>query len=577
MYCYSVAPKSKTMSQDTYDYLSDEALPIGAIVEMPLGRTKTLGVIIGKTSQSKFATKKILRKISLGAAFTSTQIALAKTIQDEYLSAFGETLFSFLPIMNIGDIKKISAIRSVSKRKAQKGELFLSSQSNRLNYYSEVAANLTGQVLFILPEIKEIEDFRLKLKKLLPNKTVLAYHSRKKSEEKFKIWQRLLSGEPIIIIASRQGALLPFTDLSLTCIDDPLNFSYGEDQSPYYQAFFVLRKLHDLMGGKIIIGQNFPDTSSYIAHLKGKLYLKTLKPMLKIKTAGTFNKFAQNLELLGEIKKTISRRGRICFVGPWKNQIRIVCKDCSNQIICRQCKSKYFDENSLNCATCGKQIQTCNSCRSHKLRKIGFSYKTIEDKIGEVFPEYKDKISSGAEKRANSVFIVAAPNEIAQTSLNFDIAIFPNFDRMADFPAIGYKQKIFHLIYDLPKYYVKSVFLMGEDLTENTFATQIKNFNFKDFLNEEIKTRNDLSIPPFGYAVEVLTKSRSEKTAIEEINKISKEINKELMIISGNGADMGKIKALFFVKNKDWPKLKEKLKSTKVRNIYFRINQGDYL
>ena len=578
MYIYKIAPKSKTQKQDTYDYLSDDPLESGTIVQIELGRSKIAGIVIAEAERKTFATKKILKILSKGPAFTAAQIELARKIKEEYLSAFGETLFAFLPTMNVSDIKLLGAPRSRTKRISRKSELFLSSFPSRLSYYTQLASKDQKQVLIVLPEIDQIDQAYKNLKKLLPHKKIFTYYSSLKSDQKRKIWNEALGGNDLIVISTRHGLLLPFTNLSLTCLDDPLNFAYQEDQAPYYQAFLVARKLRETVGCNMVIGESIPDMVSFVAYKKNNLEVRKVESHLKIKLSPPFSKFGQNIALLNEIERTLSRGKRVCFIGPWRNQIKLACSACETNIRCAKCNSEFFDEEIYSCTICAGHVLNCPNCKGIKLRAVGFSYKLIEDEIAKTFPRYKNAITQAPDHFKDHQIIIASPNDIMESKVHLSLAVFPYFDKMIDFAALGYRHKIFRLVFDLAKLQTEEVFLCGENLSENRFSVQVARYDWRNFLDDELQNRSKLKLPPFSKAIIAVCKAKTIDLVRKQFDRITMETGIEILPLrEQKQAEYVRQKGLFFVPNTRWPKIKTILVKTKLKNCHFEIDRGEYL
>lgn len=578
MYIYKIAPKSKSRNRDTYDYISPLEIKPGTIVRIELGRSKVNGVVLGISSEKKFATKQILKLVSLGPMLTENQIKLAKLIQNEYMSALGETLFAFIPTMNIGDIKKIGGDTAVARRKNQNDELLITSNSNRNYFYTELLFKTEGQSLIVLPEISQIDSLYKKLQKILPNKKIYRYYSSIKSEQKRIIWSELLKGSNAILLTTRHGLLLPFTNLSLICIDDPLNFAYQEDQAPHYQAFFVARKLKNLFGCKLIIGESVPDLNSFAAYKNKKISLRPMKNNLKISASPPFFKFGEDINLIKIIRDSLQRKNRVCFIGPWQNQVGLICGDCKTGIDCQNCGGEDFDQDTLSCVKCFSSTPLCQNCKSPKIKPVGFSYKAIKSQIVDTFPEYKDQVTQDPSHFKDHLITIASPKEIAECSVDYGVAVFPYFDKMANFASLGYRHKIFRFIYDLPRISINRVFLCGEGQSEDRFASQIINFKYEDFINQELRARKQINLPPFARAVEIVLKTKNRNLAEKNFEKISQKTNITVIPLrSSERAKYVRVRGLFFVENKKWPHIKKILEDINIHNCHFEIDRGEYL
>ncbi|OQA53287.1 MAG: Primosomal protein N' [candidate division WS2 bacterium ADurb.Bin280] len=578
MYVYKVIPKLRSSSQDSFDYLSDSPLEFGQIVEISFGKSKTFGAIVGQTKKSKFATKKVIRIVSSGRVFTQKQLLLAQQLSSQYLRPLGETLFSFLPTMNIGDIKKLSGRDNSFSKFKNKAGIYVSSQENRESYYLQQSLLSNNQVLIVLPEIDRIKKLSFSLKKIAPQKKVFQYHSFLKSQQKAKIWNHLISGKEAIIIGTRQSLLLPFSSLELICIDDPLDFAYDEDQSPYYQAFFVARRLREIFSTSLIIGESIPSVTSFVGYLQKKLTLTIKKEKRKVSILDSFNNFSKQLSFQKFILQKVQSRSKICFVGPWKNQTKLRCVDCNNEVICKNCQNSYFNQSNGVCAKCTNQTDLCPNCQSPNLKNFGFSYKAIEQSLERSLPQIKNSISPSEKIDQSKNIFILNPSEAAKSSIQFDAIIFPYFDLMKNFASLGYRHKIFRLIYNLPILSDAKIILMGENLNDDKFTSQVKNFDFESFLRDETLDRKKFQMPPFGKAIEIISKAGSEDLVKDKLMKLSKNLNLDIMTLRSDGTKKTKTaKGLFFVATNKWESFKKDLKKALDNKTHLRIDRSDYL
>jgi len=578
MYVYKIIPKLKSSGQDSFDYLSDSPLDTGQIVEINFGKNKTFGVVLKAVKKSNYASKKIIRKISLGSVFTQKQFQLAQKLSSHYLCSLGETIFSFLPTMNVGDLKKLTGATNSYAREGSKTKIYVAGTENRENYFIQNSLFGQGQALVVLPEISQIKNLSANLKKIAPQKKIFEFHSFLKSAQKAKIWNHLSGRKDAIIIGTRQSLFLPFTSLSLICIDEPLDFAYDEDQVPYYQAFFVARRLAQITGASLIIGESVPSVSSYVAYRQNKVEIIQKNEKKTIIILDQFRNFSKQLSLQRMILQIINSNSKICFIGPWKNQVKIICADCKNEIICKKCQSAYFDQTNGACIGCSHLSLACPSCQGTNLKKYGLSYKEIRESIEKALPQTKNAIYQTQDIDRNKNIFILSPSEAQKSKIQFDAIVFPYFDLMKNFASLGYRHKIFRLIYNLSVSKGAKIVLMGENLNDDRFTNYVKKFDFYKFLSEETIDRRKFSMPPFGKAVEVIAKSKSGISPRKKIEKLSQAIQKEIMILDEKNTEKTKtVKGLFFIPLSSWENKKEDIKKFLKDNIHLRIDRSDYL
>jgi primosomal protein N' len=97
-----VAPLARISlsGNQAFSYLCEKKLPAGTLVEIPLFKRKTTGVVLGARDDFSRLGNIELKKISevIEESFLSEkQLLLAKFISDYYISPLGKTLKNFIP------------------------------------------------------------------------------------------------------------------------------------------------------------------------------------------------------------------------------------------------------------------------------------------------------------------------------------------------------------------------------------------------------------------------------------------------------------------------------------------------
>lgn len=529
----SVFVHQKTQSGQSYDYLIPPEIYLieNQLVEVPFGKKKVLGLVDAIKPSARLAKKEILRALSKGLIITLRQRKLALELSNRYRADLGDVLTGFLPTLNKRDYLQLGAVAKMSKRKAASEKILLiAERESRLTYYLQNFDRST-QNLLVLPTINQTQNAKLKIKKLRPELTIMSWHSALSSGEKAQIWQELLEGKNLLVVGTRHALFLPFTNLKTLAIDDPLNFAYQEDQSPYYNAYPVARILSKITGCDLVVGEDSPDVISYSALLQKKLKLVEIKSSLKITSSGVWTKATQNNKFSQKISSAIEAGARIAIIGPWRDQVRLVCRDCKKEEICPKCQSNHFNENLNTCVACGTPATLkCPNCQSIKIDQIGFSYRNIISQIKTIWPELNGKISANSKTINNSQITVLSPNEVELLRPTINYFIFPFFDFMLNSPRLGARQKLFRLIRELNAFSPKEIFLFGENLNESEYINQIVINDWRAFLRAELRERKKLSLPPFTQAVLAISRAKNKILAQKHLANFSVQLPKSTLI-----------------------------------------------
>jgi primosomal protein N' (replication factor Y) len=122
-------------SAPSLTYHSDEVIPIGAVVSVPLKSTHKRAVVVAQTSRPDFETAAIV-EVS-GHYYTSEQMGIAQFIAQYYFSSFSEALSLFLPY------RRRSGLDPQSH---QLGQRFQSQTLTRMNSRPQKKKGILNQV-----------------------------------------------------------------------------------------------------------------------------------------------------------------------------------------------------------------------------------------------------------------------------------------------------------------------------------------------------------------------------------------------------------------------------------------------
>ena len=211
--------RQKVNVDSPFDYIVEEKkVPdLFSLVAVPFRNRKAQGVVFKLAVNSNFASKKIIRLISKSTIFTPLQFKLASAMSELYAASFAKTIFSFLPKMNLEDLKCLGSKVVLKRNKKSVKRLIIASKDERLEFYCQSLGrkktNL-NQNLLVFPTVHDIDRAVLKLKKYLPSQKILAWNSSLSSSQKARIWQGLIAGENLTIVGTRHALFLPFTSFA---------------------------------------------------------------------------------------------------------------------------------------------------------------------------------------------------------------------------------------------------------------------------------------------------------------------------------------------------------------------------
>ncbi|MBR5621529.1 primosomal protein N' [Candidatus Saccharibacteria bacterium] len=423
---YEVIP-TRVFREDSgfLTYFSDQKLTPGTIVEIPLGRSHTFGVVIKKVPKVSFETKPITRTlydtplpphilksilwlskyylVSLPVAtnlFLPTGLGKKRRNRNTAVSPtfattgarrrprpvttgsrerFGETTVSDSGILlNQAQKKALSELKSVSTSTKL---LHGITGSGKTNVYLDLAKSSlkAGEsVILLVPEIaltsQLVEIFKNTFKE-----DVILIHSKQTEAERHLIWEDILSSDnPRVIIGPRSALLSPVKNLGLIIIDEAHESTYSQDNNPKYSALRLASFMAGALKISCIYGTATPLVSDYylaksnnaLVSLKEKAKSSAKPPDCHIidlcdRTLFTKNRYFSD-QLLAAVSRNLKNHHQTLIFHNRRGSAPLtICENCGWQALCPNCflpLTLHSDTFNLICHTCGFSEKVPSCC-----------------------------------------------------------------------------------------------------------------------------------------------------------------------------------------------------------------------
>jgi primosomal protein N' (replication factor Y) len=269
------------------------------------------------------------------------------------------------------------------------------------------AVKLGKKGIVLVPEIaltpQTIERFAARFPR-----RVAVLHSRLSLGEQFDEWHRIYGGEFDVVIGSRSAIFAPQPDLGLIIIDEEHEWTYKQDNLPYYHARALAIKLAELMGAVVLLGSATPDVESFYKAQSGEYKLLTL-PERVVPTAGSPLPQVEVVDMREELKagnRSIFSRSLsyaineavtaeeqvILFLNRRGGATFIQCRSCGHVLCCRRCEvplAQHIAADVLICHQCGYKTpvpQACPRCSRQQLKFLGAGTQKLEQETRYAFP-----------------------------------------------------------------------------------------------------------------------------------------------------------------------------------------------
>jgi primosomal protein N' (replication factor Y) len=260
-------------------------------------------------------------------------------------------------------------------------------------------------VILLLPEVTLAMQFYTLLRNQLPASLALrSFHSGTSIKEKKQAWQMLLAGNPLVLIGVHLPVLLPISNLGLIIVDEEHDVGYQEKKHPKINSKEAAIWRAHLCGIPIVLGSATPSISSLynVQHRGWHLFtltkryagnFPTIQKVLLINKKRRKN-FWISTELQNAIADRLAKKEQtIIFLNRRGFSFFIQCSQCSYIPSCQACSVSLtlHEEGYLSCHYCGyttKEPTCCPQCKAGQdsLLKKGIGTQQVVRILETLFP-----------------------------------------------------------------------------------------------------------------------------------------------------------------------------------------------
>lgn len=576
---YLVAPaKTFHNSDNTLTYASAEPLKIGHIVEIPLGKNTTVGIVSAKTTKPDFETKEIIR-VLYAEPLPKHLVKALFWLSDYYRCPLSTVVQAMLPRGITKKRRKLKADNSIAVPKAPANPLNAAQKraikeinqnpantvllhgitgSGKTNIYIELAKQTLAKqesVILLVPEIaltsQLVRNFQAHFDQ------VILLHSAQTEAVRHQLWEKSLQADqPHIIIGPRSALFAPVRNLGLVIIDEAHEPSYHQDQNPKYSAL----RLAAIMA-KTILGSATPLVADYyickqhkaiveLSELAVKNDKNTDISVIDLKNRPDFtrSRLLSN-QLIASIQKSLDNHTQSMIFHNRRGTAPLtICDHCGWQALCQNCLLPlvlHADKYQMRCHTCGRTYPVptaCPECQNATIHHKGFGTKMLEEELRRLFPQariarFDTDTESGQQLTqiydqvyAGEYDILVGTQMIAK---GFD---FPKLSTLGiaqadaglSLPDYSSEERTFQLITQVigrakRGHQNSHIFIQSfqPDHPLISFATQS---DYASFYNYLLQKRKIGTLPPYSFLLKISLTYKTERSAILGTQKLNKKI-----------------------------------------------------
>ena len=574
---YLIAPAKTFHSSDNLlTYSSETPLKIGQIVEIPLGRQSTIGIVVKNTTQPDFDTKSItkiiyeqpLPKKLVDALFwlssyyrcplsTVIQAALPRGITKNRRGKLPETP-NITPIDNPLNSAQRAAIRAIEENPANTILLHGITGSGKTNIYIELCARTLAKnqsVILLVPEIALTSQLVRNFQQHFKNITLL--HSNLTESLRHQLWEKILTdNQPQVIIGPRSALFAPVQDLGLIIIDEAHEPAYHQEQNPKYSASLLAGKL-----AKTVLGTATPLISDYylckshnavveVNQLAIESDKHTSISVIDLKDHSDFTKSRiLSNQLIESIKASLANHTQsMLFHNRRGTAPMTICDKCGWQALCPNCFLPlvlHADAFQMRCHTCARNFPVptaCPECKNASIHHKGFGTKLIEDELHRLFPSAKIArfdMDTDDDLKLTKIYdevyrgdydIIVGTQMIAK---GFD---FPRLttlgivqaDAGLSLPDFSSEERTFQLITQVigraKRGHQNSNIFIQSFQPDHPIISLASQSDYASFYNYLVQKRQQSKLPPYSFLLKLSVTYKTETATVKNIRTLYKKV-----------------------------------------------------
>lgn len=440
-----------------------------------------------------------------------------------------------------------------------------------------------GQVLIMLPEIALTNQITDRITKRFGSPPYI-WHSNITEKQRRNSFMAIMDGTAKIIIGARSALFLPYKNLSMIIVDEEHEQSYKQEDGVTYQARDMAIMRAKLGNIPIILASASPSLETIHNVSLGKLNLVTLtgryndNSMPKVHVINMKKERKKNYfiapRLVEALKENFSKNQQsLLFLNRKGYSPAMICSDCGYRMCCHACSTGmvyHKSQKKLKCHQCGYVAalpKTCSHCsKEESFVACGPGIERLAEEISELIPNAKvttltqDSFNNPkqAETLLNSITnkecdIILGTQIIAKGHHFPSLTIVGIID--ADSGMMGgdlrAAEKTYQLLQQVGgragREISNSQIFIQTYNPEHPLILAIASYNRVKFIEEEMKTREAINMPPFGRLASVILSSSQEQKLADFAKELTRlaPISKQILVLGPAPALIYKLRGKF--------------------------------
>ena len=408
------------------------------------------------------------------------------------------------------------------------------------------------QILILLPEIALTPDWQKRFFDRF-NFKPLIWHSDISKKKRKHIWLSALSGTASVIVGARSALMIPISNLGLIVIDEEHEPAFKQEESVRYNARDMAIYRANKTPAPIILASATPSLESFQNMKLGKYIHLTLPQratgaelpeirLLDLKSNPPNKGCWISPVLIDELKTKLDKKDQsLLFLNRRGYSPLRLCNSCGNKIKCKNCDTWLVEHRSkgfLICHHCGfnkKLSDTCETCGSNDhMHSFGPGVERITEEVKKLFPDAR-VLTLSSDTMNSQKLLAESIDSIKQGKVDIIIGTqmiakghdFPNLKLVGIIDGdIGLSggdlrasERSFQLLQQvsgrsgrhISNSDDKGLVILQTFDPENPILKAIASNDRDNFFKNELISRKNAGMPPFGRLAAIILSSKSEK------------------------------------------------------------------
>lgn len=440
-----------------------------------------------------------------------------------------------------------------------------------------------AQILIILPEISLTNQLIDRITSRFGIKPDI-WHSNILGSKKRDSFLKIIHGDAQIIIGARSALFLPYKNLSMIIVDEEHDNSYKQEDGVSYHARDMALMRGSLANIPVILASASPSLESIYNVALGKLNIVTLSArynnnampevtIIDMKKNRKKNSFISPILFNSLEKNLLDNQQSLIFLNRKGYSPAMICRGCGYRICCKSCSTGmvyHKAQKKLKCHQCGYVAglpKICPHCQKEdSFIPYGPGIEKLEEEIRDSLPQAKiicitqDSFNNLNETQQlidsiiNKEYDIIIGTQIIAKGHHFpSLTLVGVID--ADLWGIGGDLRAAEKTYQLLQQVGgragreingSKIFIQTYN-PEHPLILALASYNRAKFIEEEMRTRKEMHMPPFGRLASIIISSNREDKLIEFSQHLIKQApnNKQISVLGPAPAIIYKLRGKF--------------------------------